>query len=422
MTEFAFAHSRSVAPQHNERLRPLQLMRRFCVGKDHVPDRALLAALDQGYDVGDPLCDAWVAHAQTLPRQGMDLYQRALQHGIDSVVDAPQALVDLFVDLEREPDWLDWAQVDRGAVTLARYPILQSLMLQSVSLMGGYAVPGLAQPLLETGSLAYSVLPRMARTLMFAGAVTSRYAMQKHQPGYLQAGHVRLVHTLVRHRLTHSPDWDFEQFGVPINQTDLVATNLQFSLVVLYGLRAFGSHLSPDERESVLHLWRYIGHVMGLDSDAMPASEQACSEWLYAYLATQRMDCERARPLAQALHELPLLLAGARKLDQRAARLEQQVRAGVTRWFMGQRLADGLGLPDPRWVSPVLLGTGGSQFVLDRLRDVPPLGHWLTQSALGYREHVKGKYMRAEPSLAPAFMALEQAIAALTGAQEGRAT
>ena len=83
MTEFAFAHSRSVAPQHNERLRPLQLMRRFCVGKDHVPDRALLAALDQGYDVGDPLCDAWVAHAQTLPRQGMDLYQRALQHEIE---------------------------------------------------------------------------------------------------------------------------------------------------------------------------------------------------------------------------------------------------------------------------------------------------------------------------------------------------
>ncbi len=421
MSEFEFAHRRSVSPHHNAHLRPLQLMRRFCVGRDFVPTTEVLAQLDRGYDVGDPRCDAWVAFAQNLPRNGMDLYAKALQNGIDSMPDAPQPLVDLFRDMERQPDWLDWTRVDQGAVTLARYPILQGLMLQSVSLMGGYAVPGLAQPLIETGSLADRVCPRMARTLMFVAAVTSRHAMQKHQPGYVQAGHVRLIHTLVRHQLSHQGAWDFERFGVPINQTDLVATNLQFSLVVLYGLRAFGSNLSMDEREAVLHLWRYIGHVMGLDTQTMPDTEQASSQWLYAYLSTQNMDADRARPLALALHELPMLLAAGTRLEQRAARLEQDIRAGVTRWFMGATLADGLGLPNPQWVQPVLLGSGGVQFVLDRLRDVPPLGQCLNRGALEYREYVKGKYIRAEPSMAAAFLALEQAILALDTAPEHQA-
>ena len=418
---YAFTYHRSVEPQQNQQLRPLRLMRQYCLsGQAHL-DSALLDRIEQGYGQGDDLCDAWVAVAQQLPAHGMRMFQQALDQGIDQVTDAPAELKALFAQLEQTPTWLKPELLNQGTATLARYPILQSLMLQSVSLMGGYAVPALAQPLLETGALAYSVLPRMARTLLFAAAVTAPYGMQMRQAGFKQAAHVRVIHALVRHKLRHSDTWPTATYGVPINQSDLIATNLQFSLVVLYGLRVFGSQLSADERYAVLHLWRYIGYVMGLNVEQMPTSEHECNQWLYAYLSTQKMDSQKAKPLAQALDQLPFLLADDNAVGRQSAYLEQQLRAGITRLFMGNTLADGLGLAKPRWLSPFLLGTAGSQFVLDRLRHIQPLGQLLEQGSFRYRNLIKAKYIRAEPSLAKPFAELESALLALSAEQSSQA-
>ena len=405
-----FAYRRSVDPTYNARLRPIRLIRHFCLQGDGQIHPALLQDIDQGYGIGDPLCDAWVAVAQHLPAQGMRLFGQALEHGIDQVNDAPAELRALFAQVEQIPDWVDHDLLYVGSKTLARYTLLQSLMLQSVSLMAGYAVPALAQPLIDTGALTDSVVPRMARTLMFAASVTSRYGLERGQAGFKQAVHVRMVHALVRHQLRHKPSWDQATYGVPINQSDLVMTNLQFSLVVLYGLRAFGCKLTAQERYAVLHVWRYIGYLMGLDAARMPITEPECNRWLYAYLSTQRMNSAMARPLAQALHELPIMLAGAAPAAQHSARLEQQVRAAITRLFAGHTLCDGLGLPRATLLTPVLMGTAGSQFVLDRLRDVPPFDRLIQQATLRYRNLIKQQYVKAAPALGASFSQLERSI------------
>ncbi|MFP3459201.1 DUF2236 domain-containing protein, partial [Psychrobacter sp. SIMBA_152] len=74
--------------------------------------------------------------------------------------------------------------------------------------------------------------------------------------GWRQSIQVRQIHTLVRQNLLkgkgnaatgvipnaeqhHNPDgsWNTDYWGIPINQTDMIATHLQFSLLIMRGLR-----------------------------------------------------------------------------------------------------------------------------------------------------------------------------------------
>src|ERR1019366_7251220 len=82
-----------------------------------------------------------------------------------------------------------------------------------------------------------------------------------------------LIHAQVRRMIVKSGRWDFEAWGEPINQHDLVGTALLFSLVVLEGLRQLGAHIAPEEAQAYMHLWRYSSHLMGVDPELMPTSE-----------------------------------------------------------------------------------------------------------------------------------------------------
>ena len=77
---------------------------------------------------------------------------------------------------------------------------------------------------------------------------------------------VRFLHAKVRRRISQrtAEPWDAEVFGVPINQEDLAATLLAFSINVIHGIeKTLGRPLSDAEQEDYLHLWRLIGWLMG---------------------------------------------------------------------------------------------------------------------------------------------------------------
>jgi hypothetical protein len=54
--------------------------------------------------------------------------------------------------------------------------------------------------------------------------------------GWVSALNVRLLHAGVRSHLLHRVGWDTAALGVPINQEDMVVTQLAFSIVLLLGL------------------------------------------------------------------------------------------------------------------------------------------------------------------------------------------
>lgn len=408
MADFPFKYSRSVQAATNQSLHLVQQLKKHHLkNPNHTPSPALLTRIDEGYGIGDPLCDAWLDDAQHLPQKGMDLFQQALDHGIDAVDNAPDSLKALFAQADQAPAWLDEQQLRLAAQALERYPIIQSLMLQSVSLMGGYSVPGLSEPLIYTGALANSILPRMARTLAFAASVTIPHGVKHRHVGYCQTLRVRVVHGWVRAKLRQSNDWDTERFGIPINQTDLIATNMTFSLVVLHGLMSFGCVISDDETNSILHLWRYIGYLLGIQQDLMPITLDECNEWFYAYMATQKMDAANAKPLAESLHELPQELETRIKL---AATIEQALRSAITRYYWGDDISDELGLPKHRWAMSAIHIMQAGQFTIERLeRMFPPLSPISMRVAEMYRNRVKNQYIHAHDALKPLFDEIENA-------------
>jgi hypothetical protein len=89
--------------------------------------------------------------------------------------------------------------------------------------------------------------------------------------GWKTALHVRILHAKVRHALLQRKGeriWDITRFGVPINQEDMSATLLAFSVNVLVGIDfVSGVSLSESEKRDYLALWRYIGWLLGVETN-----------------------------------------------------------------------------------------------------------------------------------------------------------
>jgi hypothetical protein len=111
--------------------------------------------------------------------------------------------------------------------------------------------------------------------------------------GFLTARKVRFLHSSIRFMLRH-PDrmraharaahppqtltdriaeslgaWDQAAFGTPINQEELAFGLLSFGYLIPLGLEGMGCRIARDRKEAFLHLWRVVGHVMGIREDLM---------------------------------------------------------------------------------------------------------------------------------------------------------
>ena len=85
--------------------------------------------------------------------------------------------------------------------------------------------------------------------------------------GWKAALRVRVLHAKVRRSLILSKSWDIRSNGVPINQEDMAATLLAFSVNVLLGIEYLADKpLSEDDQRDYLALWRYLGWLLGVDT------------------------------------------------------------------------------------------------------------------------------------------------------------
>src|SRR5581483_558278 len=96
--------------------------------------------------------------------------------------------------------------------------------------------------------------------------------VQPGQPGWDAARRVRLMHAAVRWMILNRPgiDWDTSAYGVPINQEDLLLTLLTFTEVMFEVFDRTGIDYSEREADDYLHLWSYVGHVLGIRPDLLP--------------------------------------------------------------------------------------------------------------------------------------------------------
>ena len=104
--------------------------------------------------------------------------------------------------------------------------------------------------------------------------------LKRGNPGWKLAIEVRMKHAQMRRVLRQAANkdtgkwwWEANEWGMPINQMDLAATSLLFSVSQLRHLRRVGFHFTAAESEGVMHLWRYAGHLLGVVPDLLCATE-----------------------------------------------------------------------------------------------------------------------------------------------------
>jgi len=193
----------------------------------------------------------------------------------------------LYDKFSTHPDWFDAELAKKGAIAYRRYPLTLVWLLRNVALMAGYSIPALSIPLVKTGALVHDALGRLYRTYAYMLAVSEHPKLTGSDTvlaiggeAWRQSIQVRQMHSFVRQSL-EKEGWDNEYWGSPVNQSDMIATHLQFSLLIMRGLKWLGARISPEEAEGNLHLWNLAPYWMSDNLERLPKTEAECWEGLY---------------------------------------------------------------------------------------------------------------------------------------------
>jgi hypothetical protein len=266
----------------------------------------------------------------------------------------PDPLKELIRFTLERPQWVDPQKLETGARLCRRSGARGLIVLRNYCLMGGYESSAINKPLIFTEALKKGAAKRMAETTEFWVKVIAENALAEPMTGLKECLTVRLMHAYARASILDRSDWKTEEWGQPLNQWDMIATNLGFSIVFLDGLRLLGMQPAPDEVEGLFHLWKYIGYLLGIPEDRLPDNEPAAIRALYCWTITQPPADEDTQALARALMNEPLTSNYPKKQWQKKRVV--QVHLAYNYFFLGPDSSAAMGLPVKGWtIYPALL-------------------------------------------------------------------
>lgn len=314
---------------------------------------ALVQRLEQAFWETDTLADEAVACFTRLPGgAGRAMLEVALAEGIQAVPDAPAPLTALIEQVTAVPDWVDWEQLDAGAIAYLRPGIWMGLALGCASLAAGYRSGAGVKPLVRTGRLIDMAGTRLRETGSWILAAASPGGMRPGRPGFTATVRIRLVHAMVRRRLMKAADWQWSDWGAPINHADTAhGITGEFSSVMINAVTDAGIHYTPAEREAIYHLWRYIGHVLGAPTDLLPTSQAHALTIVGALDLTESPADQDSRLLVHSLIRDGLVpaLPLPPRLHRHLTPTLTTILYGLTRRWAGPDIADQLHLPTTHW-------------------------------------------------------------------------
>ncbi len=377
-------------------------------GFDVSPSDPAVERLRAGLTKGDPLADELAAWAsEQSPGAARATFERALVDPAASA-EAPEVLRRFMARAHEVPSWLDRAMLRTACRTSRRVGNAGGIVLGSTALMGGYRSSAAVKPLAMTGALERMVVRRLAETARFVQDVYGSDDMAPHTDGFRAAARVRFMHALVRRSLLRREAWRTEDWGVPINQTDMAATHLEFSAIYLHGLRMLGFRFTRYELDAHMHFWRYVSYLMGIDDDLLAHDFAEGVRHMYIHSCTNPYADEDSRALAAALHGFPRKQARTRA-QRIGAEIATRLHTGISRLTLGDEAVDDIGLPPAPWY-PLLLLVSAGVFAAETARRRVP----------GATELVERLGRRAQERAVAEMLAGEKAIYVPYGERERR--
>lgn len=289
---------------------------------------------------GDPLADAVVVEIRAdSSKQARAKFELALEEGIGAVQQPGPALVALFRQVDTLPDWVDFDRMDEGGAMYVRDGDDTFLALLA-SLVAGYRSGDAAKPLTMTRRFIDYAPRRAEETLIWMLNTVRPGGMRRFGGGFKMTLRVRLVHAFVRAGCLSHPKWRFDLWGLPVNQFDLARGICgEFTSVAFDARRRLGYPLAEEDEALMLHLWRYIGYVLGIDGELLPTTMWDARQLVaFADLTATSID-EDSKALANAVMNItPSKLRDEGKTF--SAWLTTQIVHGYMRQFAGEEIAD----------------------------------------------------------------------------------
>jgi hypothetical protein len=196
------------------------------------------------------------------------------------------------------PSWADPAKIERGQRVFASVLPFMGISLFSGSLVGGSQFRTMAVVTALAGNITSDPTRRIRETGLLLSSLAFPGSLLK--PGSEandSLTRVRLLHGALRHWLPRSgrldthrklvPPHVYYEGEVPLNQHDLAITLGIFCYLNLRSLRRMSVILSHEDIEAHVHMWRYAGHVLGIEEELLPRSLEDQEEFMLASMLHQ---------------------------------------------------------------------------------------------------------------------------------------
>jgi hypothetical protein len=246
-------------------------------------------------------------------------------------------------------DWTKEALATKGAQCFFdQKGDIYLAMLGFYSLPYCYAFGDGAEVLVRSKRIIHQIGERLGETGCFVLDVFHPGPFHLQHPAILACAKVRLIHAYSRYFIhQYAKDWD-PAFGQPINQEDMLGTNLAFSFIVLRGLTKLGFKPTEQEYREILIFWKKIGELMGIDVNYWPETAKEAFELDKLIRSRHLKQTQAGRVLIESLinyyqKTIPDSL------------LQNQVR-DILVFFLGKSASQALGLGTGKPISGDLLG------------------------------------------------------------------
>ena len=235
-------------------------------------------------------------------KEASAIIQKYSAQSISKSDDASDSVRKLFLQLQEIPHWFDKDLANKGARFCMRTGANGLMILRDFTLMGGYDFAYISKPLIFTEALKKGAVKRLKDTLEFWVHVTREDALTPNSEAYQLIVRTRLMHSYARLKIKQKTEqWDYANWGEPINSWDMIATYTGFSLVFMQGLKKLGIIISDEEEKGLFHLWKYIGYLLGIPVDYLPNNRQQAVEQFYWWTTIQDEGDDDSAQLAKAL-------------------------------------------------------------------------------------------------------------------------
>lgn len=261
----------------------------------------------------------------------------------------PVELRDFIEDARRLPAWTDTRKLAAAVEFNKRRGTYLGVSYGFVSGMMSTVIPHEARAVYYSKGGA-DMKRRISRTAKFGYDIGSRNAFQPDGSMIVTAVKTRMAHAGVRHLLPQSSHWTgVADEDVPISQRDILVTWHSLPTSVMKAMRSWGVRISTSEADAFLHSWQIAAHLLGVRDEYIPAT------WADANAQAPQILDPVIGPTPEGIELADFLVNLAAETD--GGLLTRPLLQAMTRYFLGDRIADWLELPrNPGWDQAIAAG------------------------------------------------------------------